>query len=238
MDWWTALTIGILGSFHCIGMCGPIALAIPYRSTTIGSSVGVSLIYNLSRISGYALMGLLFGLLGQGFSLAGLQKSLSVVIGIVILLAVIWPYIVKSSARLTHYWEKLFTPIRKQIGLHLTKMTGTKKINYLSLTSIGILNAFIPCGLVYLAIAGAITQVNVGWGALYMALFGLGTLPIMLGLGISHHMFKPAIRGVIRKASPLIMLFFAAIFILRGLSIDLPVDLQFWIDQGAQPMCH
>ena len=81
----TPLTIGLVGSLHCIGMCGPIALALPLKGkSNIQRTFGL-LLYNSGRILTYALFGTLFGLLGKSFHLAGLQRQVSVFLGALII---------------------------------------------------------------------------------------------------------------------------------------------------------
>ncbi len=244
MEWWTALTIGVLGSFHCVGMCGPIAMALPYQADRPGTTLFISSLYNGGRVAGYAMIGLFFGLIGQSFSMVGLQKALSIGIGILILLVVVWPRVQRSSHIIEDGLKRIYTPLQRRMGIMLANFSQSHRqgasrwMPSLTLLGIGFTNAFIPCGLVYLAVAGAVTQGQFSYGIIYMALFGLGTVPLMLALGLSHHLIRPKTRSVIRRARPYIMLFFACLFILRGLNVDLPVNLSFWIDQGTPPMCH
>ncbi|MGZ4043606.1 MAG: sulfite exporter TauE/SafE family protein, partial [Bacteroidia bacterium] len=86
-----AISLGLLGSFHCIGMCGPIALALPVHQATVFRKVVAILLYNSGRIITYSLLGLLFGIIGQGFAVFGLQQVLSVSLGTLILLSIILP---------------------------------------------------------------------------------------------------------------------------------------------------
>ena len=88
---WSAFLIGLFGSFHCIGMCGPIALALPVsQNNKVGLVLG-RVLYNVGRAITYSAIGLVFGLLGQSLSLAGFQQSVSIVAGVLILLMVLLP---------------------------------------------------------------------------------------------------------------------------------------------------
>ncbi|MDX1641349.1 MAG: sulfite exporter TauE/SafE family protein, partial [Balneolaceae bacterium] len=71
MELWTGFTLGLLGSFHCIGMCGPIALAIPGHNSSAGASFLRGTLYNSGRIITYALIGSVFGILGMGATITG-----------------------------------------------------------------------------------------------------------------------------------------------------------------------
>ena len=90
MELWTAFSIGLLGSLHCIGMCGPIAFALPLnRQNNFQASLG-GLTYNLGRLLTYFLLGSLFGVLGFGFALAGAQQWISIVVGVFMISTVIY----------------------------------------------------------------------------------------------------------------------------------------------------
>ena len=86
---WTAFMLGFVGSLHCAGMCGPLAMAVPVVGTGRGGIVFSRLIYNLGRVATYATMGLLIGLLGQAFALAGVQRWISLTAGALILAGVL-----------------------------------------------------------------------------------------------------------------------------------------------------
>jgi sulfite exporter TauE/SafE len=207
-----ALSLGFLGSFHCVGMCGPIALAIPARRTSRFSAFRDSLIYNAGRIIAYAFMGFLFGLLGQGFALAGWQSWLSIVLGTLLLLAVLLPArTFRIHPRLFRLLEKLKAQVRKQFGIQTTR----------SLLLIGILNGFLPCGLVYLGIAGAVATGDIAQGALFMAVFGLGTFPAMLTVSALKNYMGTRSRQFIRKTVPVFVGLMALLLILRGMNLGI-----------------
>ncbi len=232
MEYWTAFTIGILGSIHCIGMCGPIAMALPHQSGTKTGILYNGILYNGGRIAGYSLIGLFLGLLGQGLSIAGFQKILSLILGIALLVGVIYawgllPWL--RQIRLTPYWHQWATKTLTNLLRDPTKKTYS---------FIGFANAFLPCGLVYVALGGALVQSHFISGTLFMTFFGLGTLPAMLFVALSGQIFSLRFRHQLRKITPLVMLFFAVFFIVRGLEVDLPPNLQYWLDMGAAPICH
>ncbi len=235
MEYWTAFTIGLLGSFHCIGMCGPIALAIPLKQTGWLNRAGGSLIYNIGRITTYALFGILFGYLGQGIQLAGLQQVMSITLGIAILLYFGLPYL-----------SNQFRFSVESIGFgalgQLKKMFGTvlqsKSVG--SLYLLGVLNGLLPCGLVYLAIAGAIASSAPESGALYMALFGLGTLPFMLVLPLVGQFINLSVRNKMKAWTPVFIVVFAVLFVLRGMNLGIPyLSPKFTADKTeVESCCH
>jgi len=210
-----ALSLGFLGSFHCIGMCGPIALTIPVNRSSNFSIISGSIIYNFGRILTYGILGLLFGLLGKSFALAGWQNILSVTLGIGILLFLFFPRfsaIPIKMGPIIHLLEKLKSNIRKQFGVH------TKQ----SLLFIGLLNGLLPCGLVYLGIAGSIATGDALNGALFMIAFGLGTFPAMLTITVLKDYINIRFREKIRKAIPVFVSIMAVLLILRGLNLGIP----------------
>jgi uncharacterized protein len=231
---WAAITLGILGSFHCVGMCGPIALALPLVHRNEWSKIAGILLYNSGRIVTYASLGMLFGTLGKGLFMAGIQQTLSITIGTIILLVVFLP------ARM----KKVSNKINDQY-LHLTQVKLLlsqvfRKKSYSALFTAGILNGLLPCGLVYLAVAGAIGSGNMWDGALFMAMFGAGTVPIMFSLMVLKNQVSIAFRNKIRKTIPVFAVVFAILFILRGLNLDIPyLSPQLTVEKEMQVRgCH
>mgnify|MGYP002374950045 FL=1 len=102
-----AISLGFLGSFHCISMCGPIALTIPVKRNSTFSIISGSLIYNFGRILTYGSMGLLFGILGRGVTLAGWQGVLSIVLGVTILIFLFVPNFSVLHIKLGPYMRML-----------------------------------------------------------------------------------------------------------------------------------
>lgn len=229
----SAITLGLLGSFHCVGMCGPIALALPIGQTNTFDRILSVLIYNSGRILTYSIFGLIFGSIGQTFSIFGYQQLLSISLGVLILLGLILPENIVSkfsqSAAIYSFFNKLKS---KLSSLFLKK--GKK-----SLFVIGVLNGLLPCGLVYMAIAGAIASGDLFNGALFMAVFGLGTAPIMIALPLAGNYFSLSFRNSIRKTVPLMIGFMAVLLILRGLNLGIPyVSPKAEKVNGPLPTCH
>jgi len=211
-----ALSIGFLGSFHCIGMCGPIALALPVpNSSNINFFLG-RIIYNFGRIISYAIMGFIFGWLGQKISLWGFQQFLSIFLGVVIVLFIFLPGRIKDKLLSFSPVQKMITPLKISIG----KLFKQKSLP--SFLLIGILNGFLPCGFVYMGLAGAIAVANPLTGLLVMTFFGLGTFPAMFGVSVFGKFINPGFRQRLRKLTPVFALLFALIFIFRGLNLGIP----------------
>lgn len=213
---WTAFIVGLVGSAHCAGMCGPIALALPLKSDNWLSRVSGGLIYNTGRIITYMLLGAIFGLLGKGLHMAGFQLWASVVIGILMIALVVVPLIFKRMPSLNNVFEsysaRLLNGFRNMFH----------KGDTFSLFGIGLLNGILPCGLVYVAVAGAINTGDVVSAMLYMALFGAGTIPVMLAVSLAGTMISLKLRIFVNKLSPYVIVLLGVLFILRGLSLGIP----------------
>ena len=183
MELWSALIIGLAGSLHCIGMCGPIAVALPVGKTSRIRHLTGRVVYNSGRILTYAVLGLGAGLIGQTVHVAGYQQLLSIALGVVILMAVIVPS--RFGALLTgaKLHARLFEPLKRV----WSRLFGHGSIE--ALFAVGLLNGFLPCGLVYVALAGAVITGGPLEGALYMAVFGLGAFPGMFAVSLAGGLF-------------------------------------------------
>lgn len=237
---WAGFLFGLLGSFHCVGMCGAIALALPGQ-TGVGAAryVGGRLLYNIGRVTTYATLGAGAGLVGQSLRLAGVQQSLSVASGVLILLLVGVP---------ERYTARLAGALGLARPLAWVKATLSRlfqQSSWPALYATGVLNGLLPCGLVYLALAGALSAPGVAGAAAYMALFGLGTLPLMLGLALSGRLVPLAWRWRLRRAVPYAATMLALLFIVRGLGLGIPYlspQLRAAVAPARQPLsvhyCH
>jgi hypothetical protein len=212
----TAITLGFLGSLHCVGMCGPIALALPVVNNTNISRISGIVLYNIGRVITYGFFGLFFGLLGKSFVIAGYQQALSITLGVIILSIILIPnrYLQKIPGV-----NRFFQPAAK-IRNALSGLFKTR--SYSALFSIGVLNGLLPCGLVYTAVAGAIAMADPLKGSLFMMVFGLGTLPAMLGLTLAGQKISMGLRNTFKKTVPVFVAFMAVLLILRGLNLGIP----------------
>jgi sulfite exporter TauE/SafE len=213
-----AFSVGIIGSFHCIGMCGAIALSLPIANDRPLARFGGGLLYNLGRLTTYGFLGLLLGIVGRGVSLAGFQQTLSIVIGISLIIYLIAPHLLKktTSKNPSSWWSRTQLSIRNQMGKLF------KNSSPIALFGIGILNGLLPCGLVYVAMAGAIaTGYGLG-GAIYMISFGVGTLPLMLLATQFRGLISISVRNKMRQAAPIFVGIMGILFIVRGLSLGIP----------------
>lgn len=216
MVYLSALTLGLIGSFHCVGMCGPIALAIPLKTSSWLARITGGLIYNIGRAITYALMGIVFGLLGRGLVMSGFQQWVSVIMGAIMILSVITPSLYKNRFNA----EKGIFSFVGKVKLSLGKLFTQR--SYGSLFLIGLLNGLLPCGLVYVAIAAAIATGSSVGGGLFMFIFGLGTLPMMLAISLIGNLITLELRKKITRLIPYAIVFIGILFVLRGLSLGIP----------------
>ena len=212
----SALVLGLMGSFHCAGMCGPIAIALPLHGNTVPLKIFGGALYNLGRTLTYGIMGAIFGLLGQGLHLLGFQQKISVVMGVIMIVSVIFPALFKNQYSMEKSWFSIVGKLKKTIG----QLFAIR--SFQSLFFIGMLNGLLPCGLVYMAIAGAIGTGGVVEGSLYMILFGLGTIPMLLGISLAGNVLSLTVRNKINKLIPVLVVIVGLLFILRGLSLGIP----------------
>lgn len=211
---YTALGLGLLTGFHCVGMCGPIALVLPLNNRTWGTRILSALLYNIGRTLTYSAMGAVFGIIGAGFSLAGFQRWISILMGVFMIASIAFPKINHVLYRGTGN-SKFMGSIKKQLAKYF------QQASYKSLFITGLLNGLLPCGMVYMAIAGAIAVGSVSGSVVFMALFGLGTIPMMFLLSMIGNFASIKLKHFINKAIPYVVVIVGALFILRGLELGI-----------------
>ena len=232
MELWAAFTIGLVGSLHCVGMCGPIALVLPLKKDNPITMTAQILLYQSGRILTYSLLGALLGFLGKGFILAGLQIYLSIGLGILLIFAALFSSRVEQLIQQVPFIKNLNFWVKVQLSQRMkNQQAGSSFV-------IGLLNGMLPCGLVYLAIAGAITMSSIPEAMLYMALFGLGTLPLMLITALAGQFVKVNWRNRINKFTPIFLILVGIILLMRGLQFELPLEFSWWQQIQEPPLCH
>jgi hypothetical protein len=213
---WTAFILGLLGSFHCIGMCGPIAFMLPVdRGNSFKKALQI-FTYHFGRLFTYSLLGLIFGLLGKSFYLFGFQQQLSIFIGIMMIVFVVFPSRLINKYNFSKPIYKLISRVRSSLGKALKKKTLD------TFFTIGFLNGFLPCGLVYMAIFGSLVSSNIIYSGFYMMFFGLGTVPLMTVAVYLGKFLSTTIKQRIQQAIPVFVVIIGVLFILRGLGLGIP----------------
>jgi sulfite exporter TauE/SafE len=230
----TAFFFGLISSFHCIGMCGPIAMMLPVDRNNQAKKTSQIITYHLGRLSAYAAIGLVFGLLGKGLFLAGMQQKLSIFIGVAMIAIILIPEKVFAKYNFSKPVFQLISKIKSTLGRQF------KNKSYKSLFTIGLLNGFLPCGMVYVALFGAIAMQSETLGVLYMVLFGLGTVPIMSSVVYINSFLTVPVRNKIQKFIPYFAVIIGILFIFRGLGLGIPYispsDMSLFVQ--STPNCH
>ncbi len=211
----TALLLGFAGSLHCVGMCGPLLLALPLDAIGKKQVLRQMSVYHAGRILTYAALGILFGLLGKGLEVAGFQKLLSISAGIFMLGMAFMAWRFERLVTALPGFEAFTQRIKSGIGKRLRQNPNG------STFSIGLLNGLLPCGMVYAALAGAIATADSMEGGLFMAIFGLGTLPLLLLVSVLGRSFSLNIRQKIKVAQPILLGLVGLLLLQRGLHLDL-----------------
>ena len=212
----SAFILGLLGSFHCVGMCGPIAFMLPVDRSNSFKKVFQIAMYHFGRLLAYGIIGLVFGLVGKGLYIFGLQQQLSIVIGVLMIVVVLIPHKTFNNYNFSKPLFRIISKVKSALGQALKRKTAD------TFLTIGFLNGFLPCGLVYMALFAAIATGNTLEGSLYMLIFGLGTIPLMTTAIYVSRFLNGAIRQRIQKAIPVFVIFIGALFILRGLGLGIP----------------
>ncbi|WMJ73160.1 sulfite exporter TauE/SafE family protein [Cytophagaceae bacterium ABcell3] len=167
-----------------------------------------------SFFCGFCRIGLGCFNVGKVFYLAGYQQVLSILLGVLVIAAVLYPSLVKGKINVIGFG--LVNSIKR--GLTRVFNNGS----YPGLMFTGILNGFLPCGLVYMALAGSMATGGMISGSLFMAAFGLGTLPVMMAVSLGGAFASESIKSKIRKAVPAMMVVMGLVLILRGLNLGIP----------------
>lgn len=224
---------GLISSFHCVGMCGPIAMMLPVDRSNEAKKMFQILLYHLGRLTAYGSLGIVFGLLGKGFYLAGMQQQLSILVGIFMILIVIIPERIFMKYNFSKPVYRLISKVKSSLGKQFKKKSNS------ALFTIGLLNGFLPCGLVYAALFGALAMQNISLGVLYMVLYGLGTIPMLSAAVYVSGFLSGNFRNKLQKVIPVAAIVIGGLFILRGmgLSIDYisPGNMSLFIK--AMPDC-
>ncbi|MDX1463069.1 MAG: sulfite exporter TauE/SafE family protein [Marinirhabdus sp.] len=233
---WSAVLFGLLGSLHCVGMCGPIAFLLPLDRKRKRKRMLQLISYHAGRLVTYSLLGFAIGLLGKSLNFFGVQQQLSIIIGILMIVVVLVPIRVFNRYNLSRPIYIAVGRIKKQLGAELKKKDpGT-------FFTIGFLNGLLPCGLVYMAIFGALASGGAGYGALYMALFGLGTIPLMTTAVYLGNFVSGGLRKKIVQIIPVFVIVVGVLFILRGMGLGIKYvspSEQVAIEQvSSKHSCH
>jgi len=231
---YSAFIFGLISSFHCVGMCGPIAMMLPVDRNNEAKKVSQIITYHIGKLFAYGILGLIFGLLGKSFYLAGMQQQLSIIVGILMIIVALVPEKVFAKYNFSKPVYKIISKVKSNLGQQF------KNKSYKSLFTIGLLNGFLPCGMVYVAIFGAIAMQSVSLGISYMLLFGIGTIPMLTAVIYLSNLISFSFRGTLQKIIPVVAVIIGMLFIIRGLGLDIPYlspsNMSLFVQSEAN--CH
>lgn len=231
---YTAFFFGLISSLHCIGMCGPIAMMLPLDRNNPAKKPFQILLYHAGRLTAYGTLGLIFGILGKGLYLAGMQQQISIIVGILMITIVLIPEKIFAKYNFSKPIYRIISKVKSSLGNQFRKKSPD------AIFTIGLLNGFLPCGLVYAALFGAIAMQNEFYGVAYMLLYGLGTIPMMSAVVYMANRLSNPFRNKIQKLIPIVAVCIGTLFILRGLGLGIPYvspsTMSLFIQ--ANPNCH
>ena len=207
-----ALVMGLTGSLHCAGMCGPIIWVMPFQFMT-GFRKWLSIfLYHFGRISVYALLALVLHSFKEIFN-PQVQQYVSISLGIMLLLAGILSFLPNHAVKINLPWTSV---IKKRIGRFIGNPSPT------ALFVAGALNGMLPCGLVYMALSAAVVSNNTGDAILAMYAFGIGTLPMLISITVLKSKAPLFRLQHAKKLVPVVMFVFGCLFVLRGMNLGIP----------------
>ena len=210
-----ALGLGFASGFHCIGMCGPIALSLGLSKKQQVNFHLQNLTYQFGRILTYSILGAIVGIVGEGFQLAGIQQYISIFAGVLLMIMALFSFGGDFASKIPAINNTLL-----KVKINLGKFL--QKSDYSSRFLTGLLNGLLPCGMVYMALTASLAAGGIWQSASFMAIFGLGTFPFMFATVLFGNLINTALRNKILRVVPIIMLILGGLFILRGLELGIP----------------
>jgi sulfite exporter TauE/SafE len=212
----SALGLGFASGFHCIGMCGPIALSMGLTKKQSTNFYLQNLTYQFGRITTYSILGGILGIIGEGFEMVGFQQYLTIAVGILLILMAVFSFGGKDFASKLPFLSSFLFKVKMKLSKLL------QKADYRSRYATGLLNGLLPCGMVYMALTASLAAGGIVQSAGFMALFGLGTLPFMFLVVLVGNLMTSALRLKILKIVPVMMIVLGSLFILRGMELGIP----------------
>ena len=225
----SSLLLGLASSLHCVGMCGPLIMSVPVQHLQEREKTVGMLFYQLGRIGTYVVLGVIAGLLGWRIYAAGFQQLFSIILGAVLLLMLSGRFFLNQfhgnnwlNKRVT---QIMFWAIKQQSPMGMLLM--------------GAANGLLPCGMVYMALTGAMASGSIAGAALFMFSFGIGTLPALLGLAFWGVKLSWQTSHYMQKAVPYVVAMTGILLILRGLNLNIPYISPFLSERSTDTIsCH
>ena len=206
--------LGLLGSGHCVAMCGPLILAVgtpareqplPARLVRVGS-------YHAGRVSTYAMLGVVAGAAGSLMALAGLGRVLALGAGMLLIVAGLGPALLRRWPAWTGPWMGVVA----RAGAAARGWQASHPIT--GPFAAGLANGLLPCGMVYAALATALAAGTIEQAIWTMAAFGAGTVPALAGLSLGAAQISPDWRRWLSRAAPIGLALVGVLLLVRGLT--------------------
>ncbi len=212
----SAIGLGFASGFHCIGMCGPIAISMGLTKNQKANFYLQNVTYQFGRIFTYSVLGAVLGIIGQSFELAGFQKYLSIFVGILLITMAVFSFGGKDFASKIPLISKALLRVKINLGKIL------QKPDYKSRFLTGILNGLLPCGMVYMALTASLAAGGIWQSSFFMFLFGIGTFPFMFAVVFLGNFLTATLRVKMLNIIPVLMICLGGLFIIRGLELGIP----------------
>ncbi|MBU3744274.1 MAG: sulfite exporter TauE/SafE family protein [Sediminibacterium sp.] len=211
----TALILGAISSFHCVGMCGPLVLGLPVAQLPASQRFAGLWIYHAGRVSTYMLIGIIMGIVGRQISLAGWQQVFSLLLGCGLIV-----YFISTRFTKPFSIPTIFRPLYTRVQAYIIRMLQRPTLR--SMLTMGMANGWLPCGMVYVAATGAMASGSWLGGAGFMMLFGLATVPILFLLSLIGQLVDASLRSRMRNIMSFTTLVIGIMLIIRGLNLHIP----------------
>lgn len=225
----TAFIMGIAGSLHCAGMCSPLAFAaISLRSPAMMNRV----LYNLGRITTYGILGTLTATIGYMLPLSEVQDLLSITLGAGLVIIAGMGITGIRVPLLTHGQIRFTGIVKAAFSKYISRKSPG------ALLVLGAVNGLLPCGLTFLALSFCITLTKPLEGFAYMVAFGIGTLPVMLGLVSVLDLAKNKMNWNVGKVTTGLMIFSGVILIARVFLLHQPEGHAQHLDLVDRVICR
>jgi sulfite exporter TauE/SafE len=204
----TAIILGFAGSLHCVGMCSPLAFAVTRKS---GGGVRSRVLYNIGRILMYCMLGTVVSAIGVMLPIT-VQYVISITLGLALLVIGITG---------SNFNAPVLAPVLRFTSFLKTQFSKfLQQKNDYSIFAMGVLNGLLPCGLTFLALTSCITLSGPLDGFIFMAAFGAGTLPVMLGLVSIIPFFAKRLNLSVGRLSTVMQIAAGCLLIVRVLLVE------------------
>ncbi len=218
--------MGLFGSLHCVAMCGPLVLAFAADSRSRAWWVFANtVLYHVGRVAMYGLLGLAIGALGHLIDIKGWQRGITLVTGILLVGVGLFSLFGRHSRHFVRLQQRFVTPLTRWVGYWLYRPGGHLVV--------GMLNGLLPCGMVYMALAAALSADSMQGSGLFMLAFGMGTWPALLAVALIGSFAKTRIKLNFSFWLPLISILMGGWFLLRGANLDIPYLSPLIYPKGA-----